>query len=78
MTTGNPLSFSQLQGQFALVVIVNLGDGYYLESEKYHKSGPDYYDKNYDSVNEKYPGRPQIFPKAKDSTYPFKNFKELR
>ena len=29
-TTDNPLSFAQLQGQLALVVIVNLGDGSYL------------------------------------------------
>ena len=33
-TTGNSLSCAQLQDKLALVVIVNLGDGYFLESEK--------------------------------------------
>jgi hypothetical protein len=75
MTTGNPLSFAQLQGQLALVVIVNLGEGFYLESEKVHKSDISW---SYDYVNRNYPGRPQIFPKSKDSTYPFKNFQEVR
>ena len=56
MTTGNPLSFAQLQGQLALVVIVNLGDGFFLESEKEHKSDDDDY--SYDTVNRKYLGRP--------------------
>ena len=64
MTTGNPLSFARLQGQFALVVIVNLGEGFFLESHKEYKI-------HYENINKRNNWRPQIFTKAKDSTYPF-------
>ena len=37
MTSGNPLSFAQLHGQLVLIVIVNLGQGLFLESEMEHR-----------------------------------------
>ena len=60
------------------MVIVNFGDcGLFLETEKIHKIGP-FYGRDYDSVNKKFPGRPQSFPMAIDLTHPYKNFKEVR
>ena len=73
-TTGNPLCFAKLKEQLALVVIVNIGyKGFFLETEKSHKS--EYC--GYDWVNKNYPGRPQSFPEAIDSTCPFKNYMEI-
>ena len=57
------------------MVIVNLGEyGYFLETEKEHKS--DNFD-SYDKVNKRFPGKPQSFPTAIDLTHPYKNFKEV-
>ena len=67
-TTGNPLSFAKIKRELALVVIINIGYmGFFLETEKEHKS-------EYDRINNRYKYRPQIFPKAIDSTCPFKNY----
>ena len=52
------------------MVIVNLGDGFFLESEKNHK---DYYD----WVNKRENWTPQSFSKAPDSTINYKNYKEV-
>ena len=38
-TTSKPLNLTKLQGQFTLVVIVTLGDGFFLKTEKEHKEG---------------------------------------
>ena len=56
------------------MVIVNLGGwGFFLETEKTHKS---VYDCSYDSANRTFPGKPQSFSTAIDLTQPYKNFKE--
>ena len=78
MTTGSPLNCVQLQEQLALVVIVNIGEGgFFLETEKRHKSD-DYDSYDYDSVNNRFPGRPQNFPTAIDSTNPWKNYMPVK
>ena len=60
------------------MVIVNLGAyGFFLETEKEHKSGNPY-GIDYDSVNKMFSGKPQSFPTAIDLTHPYKNFKEVR
>ena len=71
MTTGSSPSFARLQEQLALVVIVNLGWGFFLESNGSHK-----YD--YDRWNKEYPGTPQNFSKAPDLTINYNNYMELR
>jgi hypothetical protein len=52
------------------VVIINLGDGFFLESEKMHKD-------DYDSDNKRHNWKPQSFSKAPDSTINYKNYKEV-
>ena len=58
------------------MVIVNIGrDGYFLETEKNHKSDQVY---SYDWVSNIFPGRPQNFPTAIDSTNPWKNYMTVK
>ena len=57
------------------MVIVNIGcDGFFLETEKKHKSD-EYF--GYDPINNEFPGRPQNFPTAIDSTNPWKNYMQV-
>ena len=70
MTTDSSASFARLQEQIALVVIVNLGDGFFLESSQSHKD-------HYDSENKRNNWTPQSSSKAPDSTINYKNYTEL-
>ena len=70
-TTSKLLNFAKLQEQLALVVIVNYGyAGLYLESEEEHNFW-------YDNFLSKEGGRIQSIPRALDSTYLYRNFKEI-
>ena len=48
-TTRSPADSHRYKEELALIVIVNLGEGFFLESERAHKS--DFFGQDFDSVN---------------------------
>ena len=57
------------------MVIVNIGyEGFFLETQKQHKSGT----YGYDHWNKRNNWRPQNFPTAIDSTNPWKNYMRVK
>ena len=69
-TTSSSLSYARLQDQLSFVVIINIGHGYFLESQKGDKA-------DYDYCNKYYRVEPQKFPGSTDLTTHYNNFKEF-